>query len=188
VLLKQETIGLHVRRLRRRLGMTVRALGGRTGFSASFISQLENGLVSPSIGSMQKIAAALGVTLGEFFTAVGDGTSGTIVRAKERARFTSDWSLATLESAGASQKLEASVISLSPSGRSGKHPYAHDNAEDYAFVLKGPVTVRLGPDRHLLRTGDAVCFQPGELRLWENPGRSLVRLLFISIRRPSSGP
>jgi transcriptional regulator with XRE-family HTH domain len=182
MLLKQEVIGQHVRRLRRRAGLTVRALGRRTDFSASFISQLENGLVSPSIGSMQKIAAALGVTLGEFFTTAGEGASGMIVRATERTRFASHWSSAELESAGMGRRLEATVIHLSPGGRSGKHPYGHETAEDYAFVLKGPVTLILGPDRHALRTGDAVCFHPGELRLWENQGRSAARLLFISVR------
>jgi len=182
MLLKQEVIGHHVRRLRRRAGLSSRALGGRTGFSASFISQLENGLVSPSIGSMQKIAAALGVSLGEFFTAAGQGASGTIVRVKERSRFASDWSSAALESAGAGRRLEALVIHLEAGGRSGKHPYGHTSAEDYAYVLKGPVNLTLGPDLHLLRTGDAVCFLPGELRLWENPGRTTASLLFVSLR------
>jgi len=182
MLLKQQVIGQHVRQLRRRAGLSSRALGARTSFSASFISQLENGLVSPSIGSMQKIAAALGVTLGEFFTAAGQGSSGTIVRAKERVSFASHWSSANLELAGSGQRLEVVVIHLEAGGRSGKHPYGHDTAEDYAFVLKGPVTLTLGPDRHVLRTGDAVCFMPGELRLWENPGRIMARLLFVSVR------
>ena len=31
--------------------------------------------------------------------------------------------------------------------------------------------------------GDAVCFLPGELRLWENPGRATTRLLFVTLRR-----
>jgi len=182
MLLKQEVIGQHVRRLRRRAGLSSRALGARTGFSASFISQLENGRVSPSIGSMQKIAAALGVSLGEFFTAAGAGAGGTIVRANGRARFASHWSNAALESAGTAPRLEVVVIHLAAGGRSGKHPYGHAAAEDYAFVLKGPVKLTLGPDRHVLRTGDAVCFLPGELRLWENAGRTTVRLLFVSVR------
>jgi transcriptional regulator with XRE-family HTH domain len=182
VLLKQQVIGQHVRRLRRRAGITTRALGRRSGFSASFISQLENGLVSPSIGSMQQIAAALGVTLGEFFTASGEGVSSTIVRARERTRFASDWSSAELESAGVGRRLEATVIHLSPGGRSGRHPYAHETAEHYAFVLKGPVRLTLGPETHQLQTGDSVVFQPAELRLWANPGKSTARLLFISVR------
>ncbi len=182
MLLKQAIIGQHIRKLRQRLGLSSRALGARTGFSASFISQLENGLVSPSIGSMQKIAGALGVTLGEFFTTAAEGASGTIVRAKDRVGFPSQWSSAALESAGTNRRLEVVVIHLEAGGRSGKHPYGHDTAEDYAFVLKGPVGLTLGPDRHVLRTGDAVCFLPGELRLWENPGRSQARLLFVSVR------
>jgi quercetin dioxygenase-like cupin family protein len=75
------------------------------------------------------------------------------------------------------------VIHLAPGGRSGKHPYGHDTAEDYAFVLKGPVVLVLGPDRHALSTGDSVCFLPGELRLWENAGRTTTRLLFVTLRR-----
>jgi transcriptional regulator with XRE-family HTH domain len=182
MLLKQKAIGQHVRQLRQRAGFSARALGARTGFSASFISQLENGLVSPSIGSMQKISSALGVTLGEFFTQAGEGASGIIVRAKDRVRFASQWSNADLESAGTSRRIEVVVIHLEAGGRTGKHPYGHDGAEDYAYVLKGPVELTLGPDRHTLRTGDAVCFIPGELRLWENPARTAARLLFVTVR------
>ena len=63
-----QIIGEHIRRLRSDRGLSVRAFAAQTGFSPSFISQLENGQVSPSLGSLQKIADALGVTLGEFRT------------------------------------------------------------------------------------------------------------------------
>jgi transcriptional regulator with XRE-family HTH domain len=182
-LLKQEVIGRHVRQLRARAGLSARALGARTGFSASFISQMENGLVSPSIGSMQKIAAALGVTLGEFFTAAGEGATGTIVRARDRTGFESNWSSAALQLLGASRRLEAVLITLDPGGRSGKHPASGHDHEEFAFVLKGPLTLTLGPDRHALRTGDSVIFLPGELRLWENPGRASARLMLVALRR-----
>jgi transcriptional regulator with XRE-family HTH domain len=182
-LLKQEVIGRHVRQLRARAGLSARALGSRTGFSASFISQMENGLVSPSIGSMQKIAAALGVTLGEFFTAAGEGATGTIVRARDRTGFESNWSSAELQLLGASRRLEAVLITLDPGGRSGKHPASGHDHEEFAFVLKGPLVLTLGPDRHVLRTGDSVTFLPGELRLWENPGRASARLMVVALRR-----
>ncbi len=182
-LLKQEVIGRHVRQLRARAGLSARALGARTGFSASFISQMENGLVSPSIGSMQKIAAALGVTLGEFFTAAGEGATGTIVRARDRTGFESNWSSAELQLLGASRRLEAVLITLDPGGRSGKHPASGHDHEEFAFVLKGPLALTLGPDRHALRTGDSVTFLPGELRLWENPGRASARLMLVALRR-----
>jgi transcriptional regulator with XRE-family HTH domain len=57
-----QVIGEHIRRLRSDRGLSVRAFAAQTGFSPSFISQLENGQVSPSLGSLQKIAEALGET------------------------------------------------------------------------------------------------------------------------------
>jgi hypothetical protein len=41
----------------------------RAGFPAGFLSQLENGLVSPSIASLDRIARQLGVTLADFLEA-----------------------------------------------------------------------------------------------------------------------
>jgi len=64
--------------------MSLRSLATRTDFSPSFISQLENGQVSPSIHSMEKIANTLGVTLGAFFAAIGPGEGGLVLRRTER--------------------------------------------------------------------------------------------------------
>jgi len=60
--------------------MSLRSLASRTDFSPSFISQVENGVVSPSIASMEKIAGALGVTLGEFFAAAAEGEATSALR------------------------------------------------------------------------------------------------------------
>jgi transcriptional regulator with XRE-family HTH domain len=83
-LLEQQVVGSHIRELRLASNMSLRTLATRTDFSPSFISQVENGLVSPSINSMQKIAEALGVTIGEFFAAAAQGQAGTIVRVADR--------------------------------------------------------------------------------------------------------
>jgi transcriptional regulator with XRE-family HTH domain len=60
-------VGERMRQLRRGLGMSVRALATTTGFSPSLISQAENNQVTPSIGSLERIAMALGVNLSQFF-------------------------------------------------------------------------------------------------------------------------
>src|SRR3979409_2704709 len=84
-------IGEHIRRLRSDRRVSVRAFAAETGFSASFISQLENGQVAPSLGSLHKIAETLGVTLGEFFAAAETGEEPLIVRTEERHRLDSTW-------------------------------------------------------------------------------------------------
>jgi transcriptional regulator with XRE-family HTH domain len=181
-LLKQEAVGAHVRELRLAAKISLRTLAARTEFSPSFISQLENGLVSPSIHSMQKIAEALGVTLGEFFAAASHGTAGTIVRVKERESILSSWSQAAVESLVPPEvraPLEAMLMTLEPGGRSGKHPYPRAHAE-FAFVLEGRVHLTLGPETHQLAKGDSVSILPRELRVWANDGEQPVRVLIVS--------
>lgn len=181
-LLKQQTVGLHVRELRSAAGLSLRALAERTDFSPSFISQVENGQVSPSIASMERIAAALGVTLGEFFAAAARGASGAIVRAAERTVLPSSWSaasVAALSPMAGHRHLEPVLITLEPGGRSGKHPAPHAT-EEFAFVLEGEVTLTLGLERHRLSAGDAATILPRELRVWENGGSHPARVLVVS--------
>jgi transcriptional regulator with XRE-family HTH domain len=186
-LLKQQVVGAHVRRLRIDKGLTLRSLASQTGFSPSFMSQVENGQVSPSISSMEKIAEALGVTLGEFFAAAAGGEGGLVVRAGERSVLSSSWSSAEIEALGPMKsglRLEPVLITLKPGGRSGKHPYPHAN-EEFAFVVEGQVRLTLGPEQQALATGDAVTILPRELRLWENPTEQAARVLVVSVRQKS---
>ncbi len=181
--LKQQQVGQHVRRLREQARLSVRALAARTDFSPSFISQLENGQVSPSIHSMEKIAGVLGVTLGSFFAAVGPGEGGLVLRRAEREPVPSSWSSAELESLGRhtpQRRLDPRLITLAPGGRSGKHSVAH-RTEEFALVLKGKVHLRIGPDEHVLTAGDSVTLLPGELRLWVNEGRSPSQVLIVGL-------
>jgi quercetin dioxygenase-like cupin family protein len=162
--------------------MSVRTLARQSGFSPSFMSQVENGQVSPSISSMEKIAAAVGVSLGDFFGAAASGEGALIVREADRPGLSSGWSNAEIETLnvpGPRARLEATLVTLRPGGRSGKDPYAHPR-EEFAFVLQGEVTLTLGPEDHRLRRGDAATILPGELRRWRNEARTPARVLIVA--------
>jgi XRE family transcriptional regulator, regulator of sulfur utilization len=187
-LLKQQLIGAHVRRLRTQQKISLRKLAEQTDFSPSFMSQVENGQVSPSISSMEKIATALGVTMGEFFAASAQGEGGLIVRAADRTAIGSWWSSAEIEALSPmtpNLRLEPVLITLKPAGRSGKHPYPHPR-EEFAYVVEGQVNLTLGPEKHSLGVGDSVMILPRELRLWENPSSVLARVLIVSVRGGSA--
>jgi transcriptional regulator with XRE-family HTH domain len=180
-----QVIGEHIRRLRTERGLSARAFAAQTGFSPSFISQLENGQVSPSLGSMQKIAEALSVTLGEFFAAAETGDEALIVHPDERRRLDSTWTDAHLEALGAmagSRRLEPVLAIFGPGGMSGKHPHA-PSREEFAFVVKGEVTLTLADEENVLRAGDAVTLPPQAPRLWENRSKAVAEVLIISPRQ-----
>jgi quercetin dioxygenase-like cupin family protein/DNA-binding XRE family transcriptional regulator len=178
-------IGEHIRRLRLEHHLSVRGFAAQTGFSASFISQLENGQVTPSLGSLQKIAETLKVTLGEFFAATaGEAEDNLIVHAAARRRLDSTWTDAHLEALGSmtrSRRLEPVLAVFGPGGKSGKHVHSHSR-EEFAFVLKGRVTLTLGDEESDLSAGDAVTLPARAPHRWENRGEETVEVLLVSSR------
>jgi transcriptional regulator with XRE-family HTH domain len=182
-----QVIGEHIRRLRSERGLSVRAFAAQTGFSPSFISQIENGQVSPSLGSMQKIAETLGVTLGEFFAATETGEERLIVRAVDRRRMDSTWTDAHIEALGAmarNRRLEPVLVIFGPGGKSGKHPHA-PSAEEFAFIVRGNVVLTLADEENEMTVGDAVSLPAQAPRLWENRSQEIAEILIISSRMPS---
>jgi transcriptional regulator with XRE-family HTH domain len=179
-----QVIGDHVRRLRTKRHVSLRAFAIQTGFSASFISQLENGQVSPSLGSLQRIADTLGVTLGEFFTTAPEGDEVLVVRPAQRRRLESTWTDAQLEALGpmpADRRLEPVLAVFGPGGKSGKHPHAHAH-EEFAFVVKGEATLTLADEELVLRPGDAVTLPAHAPRRWENRTNAALEILIVSAR------
>ncbi|MEX2224800.1 MAG: helix-turn-helix transcriptional regulator, partial [Candidatus Rokuibacteriota bacterium] len=79
----EQNLGEIVRRLRTAHGLSVRTLASRAGFSPSFISQVEHNQASPSIASLQRLADALGVSLGDFFRDPA-GAARPVTRAARR--------------------------------------------------------------------------------------------------------
>lgn len=183
LILEQRVVGGHVRRLRVELGLSLRALAVQTGFSASFISQVEHGQVSPSIGSMQKIAEALGVSLGEFFATAAPADGGLVVRAGERQALSSAWSRAeieTLSSGRPTARLQAMLVTLASGGRSGKHPHPYRH-EEFAYVLRGSVVLQLGTQTYTLKRGDSVTIPPRQSRRWENQASRAACILVVAL-------
>ena len=52
-----------IRELRRRKNFTLRQLSEKTGYTVSFLSQLERGIKNPSLDALRAIAQALDVSL-----------------------------------------------------------------------------------------------------------------------------
>jgi transcriptional regulator with XRE-family HTH domain len=179
----EANLGPSVRRLREAQQLSLRTLAERTGFSASFLSQVENNQASPSIASMERIAAALGVTLGEFFQNA-QASHLPVIRSGARAVLHSGWSRAQLEalSAGAAGgRLEPVLVTLQPGGSSGTKAHA-SGREEFALILEGEVALTLNDDEQTLAGGDAVTIRAGVLRRWRNTSQQPARILIVSTR------
>jgi transcriptional regulator with XRE-family HTH domain len=177
-------VGARIRQLRLGLGLSVRTLAAETGFSPSLISQVEHGHVMPSIGSLERIAMALGVSLSTFFAECETNAEG-LVRANARPKLTSTWSPVSIEALRPMKGvgiLEPVLIVMAPGGRSGKFPTAHAG-EKFVLVLDGEVTLTLGDEVHELSTGDAITLASAIPHQLENTGAEPAHVVIVTVRR-----
>ena len=153
----EENLGDCLRRLREQQRISLRALAEQTGFSASFLSQIENSQCSPSISSMEKIAGALGVTLWQFFH-VAETRQATVVRAANRPQLTLEWSKAEVDGLGFlgdGSRFQAALVRMHSGGLSGKHARPSIN-DEFVFVHEGEAILTLEDQDQILVKGDSV--------------------------------
>lgn len=178
-----QNLGESLRRLREAQHTSLRALAEQTGFSASFLSQIENGQCSPSISSMEKIAAALGVTLWQFFQ-VAHTRSANVIRATSRSQLSLEWSRAEVEALGVlgdGSRFQAAIVRMQPGGLSGKH-VRPSIADEFVFIHEGEVMLTIADQDQTLEKGDSATIPAGVNRRWRNDSQSPAQMLVISVK------
>jgi XRE family transcriptional regulator, regulator of sulfur utilization len=169
-----------IKSARTEVGLSLRALGRRTGFSASFLSQLELGQVSPSLASLDKIAETLGLTLSELLSDAPATEEAVVVR-HSGGDLRSDWSKASLRPlTPPDDVLECVLIRLDRGGRSGTTP-AGQPVRRCAFCIRGKIRVHLDHQLHLLGAGDSLFFSRPYMVSWENAGQRAAELLLVTV-------
>lgn len=177
----QQHVGEVIRRRREDFGLSVRSLAGKVGFSPSFISQVENGQVSPSISSLERIGLAVGLTLAKLFEAA-DTRQSAVIRARERTSFPSEWSRAKIESlspSGSALWLEPLMITINPQGISGKNLHSKPE-EEFAIVFDGQVLLNLDEKEYRLDCGDSVLIPANTPHRWTNESSQPVSILTVT--------
>jgi transcriptional regulator with XRE-family HTH domain len=177
-------LGAKLRALRVKRGLSVRVFAAQVGFSPSFISQLEADQVSPSINSLEKIAGALGVTLGQLFSSLEEHAAARIVvRRNARASYVSSWSnstVAMLTDAAPERVMTAMEIVISPGGLSSRKPEArlHDTV---ALLRAGTLALLLDSGEEQFEPGDTAYFPAGTAFAWVNRSDSDATLLLVGV-------
>src|SRR6266478_3993496 len=67
-----ENLGQRIQEIRKLRGLTQNELFGLSQVSRSYLARIESGLMTPSLGTLEKISVALGVSLNRFFVRDGE--------------------------------------------------------------------------------------------------------------------
>ena len=158
-------VGEKIKQLREVKGLSLKEVADLTGFSTALLSQMENHLVSPSLGTIVKLARALDIKVGDFFGEIG-GEPFTIVRKDERktvSRFGSTDGVRygySYESLGFDKKdrhMEPFIVTLEPATLKTSKTSTHEG-EEFLYVLEGEMEVILENHTDVLYPGDSIYY------------------------------
>jgi transcriptional regulator with XRE-family HTH domain len=172
-------IGASLRHVRRRRGLTLRAVAESAGVTESFLSQVERDIASPSIATLRRIAVALGTSIGVILDEAGP--HGQLVRAADRRVVTYPGLAARDEflTDGSDGRLQVILSVVEPGGGTGPEAYSHESDEECLIVLEGSLDLWVGAEHHRLGTGDAIRYSSRVPHRNENPGPGTARILFV---------
>jgi transcriptional regulator with XRE-family HTH domain len=173
-------VGERLRAIRKLRRVTLRTIAERAELSESFLSQVERGRANASIGSLKRIAAALGVNVADLFEPSGRRSAPRVLRRESRP---------TLKFGTLGQKhmltprplehLQVIVGEFDVGGSTGDDPYTHGDSEELLVVLSGSVHLQLDTEIFELREGDSIDYRSSTPHRLSTAGDESAEVMWI---------
>lgn len=178
-------IGKKIKELRTAKNLTLKELSEKTGLSTGFLSQLERGLTTAAIDTLERISEALGVDWGYFFAAPKERKE-CVVRSYERQIFLSEDSKFIhyhLSNDIRNMEMLPRMIEMLPSSREENVELYNHEGEEFIYILEGILTLFVGERRYELYPGDSAHVHSSMNHNWANYTNRMVKL--ISVNTPN---
>jgi transcriptional regulator with XRE-family HTH domain len=179
-------LGIRIKDLRLRQGLSQRELSSSIGVTPSTISQIESNSIYPSLPALYKIAETLNVEIGSLFPSSRD--------AAEQVVFTGGGKKINIPEL---QKGSVQAYKLSPpdheakadpyiieieSGKSISSHFFRHKGEEMGYVLSGEIEFVIDHAVHKAHPGDIIYFTSQIPSRWKNDGPEIGRILWIKIK------
>jgi DNA-binding XRE family transcriptional regulator/uncharacterized cupin superfamily protein len=157
-------IGREVRAYRKKLGITVADLGGAINLSLGMLSKIENGIISPSLNTLQTLSDALGVPLTAFFRRFEEERSAVFVKSGggldvERRGTRAGHQYTLLGHTGSNTSgVEVEPYLITLSGDTDVFPMFQHEGMEFLYMLEGELVYRHGVNLYRMLPGDCLFF------------------------------
>lgn len=175
-------VGGRIKDVRTRLGISQKELADKVDLTPSFISQLENNQISPSLSSFLQIAEALGISPNDLLQ-------------KEKKRDEADWLFRkdhTLQSLlkkeegyslfniVSNDKTSAYLTVINAGAELDSH-FLSSKKNELIHVLKGTISVKIENSEKMLSHGDSIYLKHSLPSVWKNASDEETELLVICV-------
>lgn len=173
-------VGANLKRLRGERDLSLEKLARASAVSRAMLCQIELGQSAPTINVLWKIARALGVPFSALISQ--QSAPGTTVMPAARAKILRShdgaFSSRALFPRDRARTVEFYELRLAPLTAENAEPHPPGTTE-YLVVSAGTLEMIVGPERHLLATGDAIMFEADAPHTYRNPGNVEVVMYLV---------
>jgi transcriptional regulator with XRE-family HTH domain len=177
-----KTIGSILKNIRLAKGYSLRHMAARADCSASFLSQIEQGQTSPSLGNFARICEALDMSVTEVWDMIENRRQVVLIPREHKGEVAHRWESASLHYVlPPSQQSNQSylMLELKPHGETLLRS-ATRTMKELCVVLSGKVQVFIGDTTEVLRAGDSIYFDLIQPHRWVNLTANDVKVLLIN--------
>jgi transcriptional regulator with XRE-family HTH domain len=184
-------IARRVRDLRDESGLSLDALAERSGVSRSNISLIERGRSNPTAVVLDKLSAALGVTVAALFEEMPGPSAAPspLVRVAEQPVWTDPASGYVRRNVSPPQRSPLQLVDvLFPAGRRIAYESAARDPEVHqqVWMIDGTMELTVGDAQWRLEAGDCLAMRLDRPLVFHNPGRAAARYLVALVTLPHS--
>jgi quercetin dioxygenase-like cupin family protein len=151
---KTQSLGDRIRLMRERQRLDIGELADKTGYSQEYLMKIEEGKLSPPVGTLISISRAL---------AVDSKTLLSEEKKKRRQSYikrTKAYAYRSLTPDAEDKHLWAYLVALEPKKQHEMVAYKHEG-EEFMYVLEGKIQVTVGEQVYELKKGQTIHFNSG---------------------------
>lgn len=176
-------IGVRIKHARTLRGLTLKQLAAQVGLSEGMLSKVENGLATPSLVSLHKLAFCLDSNVAELVTA--PDSMPPVLHAGQHPIIdfldSTGGPKITLERVVPPQRgqlIQGDIHVIEPEAESLER-ISHAG-EEIGYVIEGQFELRVGDETYLLSAGSTFYFSSEVPHAYRNPGQTVTRVFWIN--------
>ncbi|MCD5410942.1 MAG: XRE family transcriptional regulator [Clostridiales bacterium] len=177
---------IRIKEIRCKKGLTLADLSSRTGYTSSFLSQIERGLKSPSLEALRKIADSLEVPI---FTLMIDFDESYLIRKGSRKKIVMpeidiiyEFITPIASDEKIKPKIVGMIVELNPQKWVSEKLIVH-SAQESIYILRGTIEIHLTDKIIELEEGDSFYLREDVRHNMYNPNSE--KAVFISYLSPA---
>lgn len=173
----EKSFGAKMKQLRQLRKLSFESLANKTGLSNRYLREIEEGKIIPPVSAVIQISKALSVDSGSFLSA----EEQEALAKKRRESFykrTQAYSYKTLTPEAETKHMKAFLVTIDPRQNHRMVEYRHEG-EEFIYVLKGEVEVRVGENQNHLKKGETLHFDSGIPHKLRNLSDEEAKLLVV---------